>query len=111
MIKGPIAELLRRARELQERMSEVQAALEREEVLGRAGGGMVEVRMSGSMVVKAVRIEASLREANPELLEDLLAAAMNDALERARALARERLSALGMAAGLIPGMLPGIAPP
>lgn len=108
MFRNQMGELLRRAREVQERLAEAQAALEREEVVGRAGGGMVEVRMSGSMVVRGVRIEAALREGSVDLLEDLVAAAVNDALQRARALARERL---GGAAALPPGILPDLPLP
>lgn len=107
-MKAQLAELLRRAREVQERLAEVQAALAHEEVVGRAGGGMVEVRMSATSVVRSVRIEESLRQASLPLLEDLIAAAVNDALERARALVRERFGALALAAGLSPGMLPDL---
>ncbi len=111
MFKGQIGELLRRAREVQQRMAEVQAALEREEVIGRAGGGMVEVRMTGSLLVRGVRIEESARAGSAELLEDLVTAAVNDAIARAQALARERLAALGVMAGLPPGMLPDLPLP
>ncbi|MDW8479527.1 MAG: YbaB/EbfC family nucleoid-associated protein [Xanthomonadales bacterium] len=105
MLGQQLGELIRQARELQERLAAVQAQLAREEVVGRAGGGMVEIRMSGSLEVRGLRIEAAAREGPPELLEDLIAAAFNDALERARALGRERLASLGL--GLPPGLLAG----
>ena len=85
-------EILRQAQEMQERMAKVQEALAKVRVEGTAGGGMVTVEASGQQRVLAVRVEPSLFESGDrEMLEDLLVAAINQALDAAREAAAEEM--------------------
>jgi nucleoid-associated protein EbfC len=108
-MKGPsMKDLMRQAQQVQETMNRAQAALEQVEVTGAAGGGMVEVTMSAKMQVRRVRIDPALVGDDRDLLEDLVAAAVNDAVRRAEEAAREHMSGvlggLGLPSGLVPGL-------
>lgn len=90
---GNFASLLKQAQEMQGRMSEMQEHLGRLKVEGTAGGGMVTVQANGQQKVLAVRIEKSLFDGDDqEMLEDLLVAATNQALEKARQAAAQEMS-------------------
>ena len=90
---GDIASMLKQAREMQGRMQEMQESLAKRRVEGTAGGGMVNVEASGQQKILGIRIEESLLESQDrEMLEDLLVAATNQALDKAREAAAEEMS-------------------
>jgi DNA-binding YbaB/EbfC family protein len=90
---------------MQAKMAEVQEQLKEESVEASAGGGMVRVTMSGDMQLKSIKIEPSAVDPDDvELLEDMVAAAMNEAIRAAQELANTKMSAItgGMS---IPGLM------
>ena len=96
-MKG-LGQLMRQAQEMQANMQKVQDELASTEVTGNAGGGMVTVSMTCKHEVRGVEIEPTLLDGVKELLEDLIAAAFNDAAQKAQQLAEEKLG--GVAGGL-----------
>ena len=107
-MRGNIAQLMQQAQQMQENMQRAQEELARLEVTGNAGGGMVEVTLSGRMECRKVRIDPTVL-ADPEMAEDLIAAAFNDAVNKANAASQERLGAATAGLPLPPGMkLPGL---
>lgn len=108
-MRGPIANLMQQAQRMQDNLKQAQEALAKLEVTGQAGGGMVSVTMTGRMEVRAVRIDRSLFGDDPEMLEDLLAAAINDAVNKANVLSQERMGDATAGLSLPPGMkIPGL---
>lgn len=101
-MKGGLGGLMKQAQELQANMQKAQQELAQVEVTGQAGGGMVSVVMTGRHEVRRVRIDPTLPGDDREMFEDLVAAAMNDAVNKLEVLMRERFA--GLAAGM---MLPG----
>lgn len=92
---GNLASLMKQAQEMQGRVSEMQESLGRLRVEGSAGGGMITVEANGQQKILAVRIEQSLLEAGDrEMLEDLVVAATNQALEKAKETAAQEMSKL-----------------
>ncbi|MBI3958350.1 MAG: YbaB/EbfC family nucleoid-associated protein [Chloroflexi bacterium] len=84
--------LMSQVRKMQEEMEKTQEELAQEEVVGTSGGGMVEIVMDGHQAVKAVRLKPEVVDPDDvEMLQDLLLAALNDATEKAKALAEERM--------------------
>ncbi len=101
-----IAKLMKQAQEMQARMQRIQEELAREEFEVSSGGGMVTVRMNGQQDVLAVRIDDEVfADGDREMLEDLIVAALNEARQRAAALAQERMAALTGGMGLPPGLI------
>ncbi|MCE5388121.1 MAG: YbaB/EbfC family nucleoid-associated protein [Acidithiobacillus sp.] len=95
MMKGGLGNIMKQAQQMQERLQKTQEELAQVEVQGRAGGGLVEVTMTCRNDVRRVRIDPSLlADGDQEMLEDLVAAAMNDALRNAEKTSAERLSAI-----------------
>ena len=90
-MKG-LNELLKQAQQLQDQVRSAQEEIARLEVQGEDGGGLVRVTMTGRYDVRRVRIEPSLMSEEREVLEDLIAAAVNDAVRRVEGLQREHLS-------------------
>ena len=82
MFKGGMGNIMKQAQEMQEKMQRVQEEVARAEVQGEAGAGMVKVTMNGRHDVSKVDIDPSVMEEDKELLEDLLAAAVNDAVRK-----------------------------
>jgi DNA-binding YbaB/EbfC family protein len=101
-----MGDILKQAQEMQSRMAKIQEELANKTVQGSAGGGMVQVTVNGQFNITAVKIEASV--VNPtekEMLEDLILAAVNDGMRKARELASSEMSKL--TGGLkIPGLMP-----
>jgi DNA-binding YbaB/EbfC family protein len=98
--------MMKQAAQLQSKMQEMQQELGNVEVEGISGGGLVNVRMTAKMEVKAVKIDASLMKADErEILEDLLVTAHNDARRKAEAAMAEKMQALTGGMGLPPGLL------
>ncbi len=102
-MRGNIAQLMQQAQKMQEDMQRVQEELARMEVTGNAGGGMVSVTLTGRMECRKVRIDPGVL-ADPEMAEDLVAAAFNDAVNKANALSQEKLGAAAAGLPLPPGM-------
>lgn len=85
MMKGGMAGLMKQAQQMQEKMQKMQEELANAEVTGQSGGGLVSVVMTGRHDVKRVSIDQSLMstdEDDKEVLEDLIAAALNDAVRK-----------------------------
>jgi DNA-binding YbaB/EbfC family protein len=106
MAIGGMGDLLKQAQEMQTRMAKIQEELAKKTVQGSAGGGMVQVTVNGQFTLIAVQIEPSVvNAAEKEMLEDLILAAVNDGMRKARELASSEMSKL--TGGLkIPGLMP-----
>jgi DNA-binding YbaB/EbfC family protein len=96
--------MLRQMQQMQDRMQKMQAELEKETVEATAGGGAVRALVTGAQKVVSVTIEAGATE-DLEILQDLVVAAVNEALDRSRELAASRMQALTSGLGLPPGLL------
>jgi DNA-binding YbaB/EbfC family protein len=97
--------MMKQAAQLQSKMQEMQEQLGHVEVEGISGGGLVSVRMTAKMEVKAVTIDPSLMKPEErEVLQDLVATAHNDARRKAEAAMQERMQALTGGLGLPPGL-------
>ncbi|MBP9713527.1 MAG: YbaB/EbfC family nucleoid-associated protein [Sterolibacterium sp.] len=103
MMKGGIAGLMKQAQQMQERMTKAQEELGLVEVEGQSGAGMVKVTMTCKNDVRRVQIDASVMD-DKEMLEDLVAAAMNDAVRKAEATMQEKMSGFTAGLQLPPGM-------
>ena len=106
MMKGGMAGLMKQAQQMQANMQKAQEELASVEVEGQSGAGAVKVLMTCKHDVKRVTIDPSMMD-DKEMLEDLIAAAMNDANRRAEATSEQRMA--GFAAGM--GMPPGFKMP
>jgi DNA-binding YbaB/EbfC family protein len=104
MMKGQLAGLMRQAQQMQENMKKAQEALAEIVVEGASGGGMVTVSMTCRHDVKRVTIDPSLLDDDKDMLEDLVAAAFNDALRKAETTSQEKMSSLTAGMPLPPGM-------
>ncbi|MFA7670513.1 MAG: YbaB/EbfC family nucleoid-associated protein [Burkholderiaceae bacterium] len=104
MMKGQIAGLMKQAQQMQENMKKAQEALAEIVVEGASGGGLVKVSMSCRHDVKRVTIDPSLLEEDKDMLEDLVAAAFNDALRKAEETSQEKMSSVTAGMPLPPGM-------
>ena len=104
MMKGGIAGLMQQAQKMQERMQKAQEELAAREVEGQAGAGLVKVTMNGRHAVKRVQIDPSLVAEDRDMLEDLIAAAINDAVHRVEVMTQEHMGALTAGMQLPPGM-------
>src|ERR671934_344200 len=98
--------LLKQAQQMQAEMAKAQEQLAGEEVEASAGGGMVKVKMSGDLRLKAIQIDPeAVDPEDPEMLADMVTAAVNEAIRSAQELATSKMG--GIAGGGLPGM-PGI---
>jgi nucleoid-associated protein EbfC len=100
-----LSQLMQQAQQMREQMEYMQKGLAEQSVEGSAGGGMVKVTMTGAQQVTAVIIDPSALEEDRDMLQDLIVAAVNSAIEKSKALAQERLGSM-----LPPGMFPGGLP-
>lgn len=103
MMKGGMGNLMKQAQEMQEKMQRMQEEAQRAEVTGEAGAGMVKVTMNGRHDVSKVDIDQGVLEEDKELLEDLLAAAVNDAVRKIEESTRERMEEATAGLNLPPG--------
>jgi DNA-binding YbaB/EbfC family protein len=108
MMKNQLAGLMKQAQAMQDNMKKAQDALALIEVEGQSGAGMVKVTMTCKNDVKRVQIDPSLLADDKDMLEDLVAAAFNDAVRKAEATSTEKMS--GLTAGM-PGLPPGFKMP
>ncbi|HEV7821824.1 MAG TPA: YbaB/EbfC family nucleoid-associated protein [Burkholderiales bacterium] len=104
MMKGGLAGLMKQAQQMQENMKRMQEELATIEVEGQSGAGMVKVTMTCRHDVKRVVIDESLMKDDKDMLEDLIAAAMNDAVRRVEATTQEKMGGMTAGMGLPPGM-------
>jgi DNA-binding YbaB/EbfC family protein len=103
-MRGNIGNLMKQAQAMQANMQKAQAEIESLEILGESGGGMVKVTMNGKHEVKRVQIEPAVVGDDREMLEDLVAAAINDAVHKVDARVQEKMAALTAGLNLPPGM-------
>jgi DNA-binding YbaB/EbfC family protein len=104
MMKGGLGNLMRQAQQMQETMQKAQAELADIEVTGESGAGMVKVTLNGRHEAKKVLIEPKLLAEEKDMLEDLLVAAVNDAVHKVAARTQEKYSGLMSGLNLPPGM-------
>ena len=104
MMKGGIAGLMKQAQQMQENMRKAQEQLATIEVEGQSGAGLVKVTMTCKHDVRRVSIDPSLLADDKEMLEDLVAAAVNDAVRRVEATVAEKMSGFTAGLNLPPGM-------
>jgi len=102
-MRGNIAQMMQQAQRMQDNLKRVQEELAVLEVTGSAGGGMVTVTLTGKMEVRRVHIDPSVLS-DAEMLEDLVTAAMNDAVNKANEESQRRMSAATAGMPLPPGM-------
>lgn len=102
-MKGGLGNILKQAQKMQEELQKAQERLAQEEVVGESGGGMVKVTMNGRHEVKRVEIDPSLMTDDKEMLEDLVAAAVNAAAKRVAERMQENMAGLTSGLPLPPG--------
>ena len=101
-MKG-LTDLMKQAQQMQERMQVLQAELAQLEVVGEAGAGMVKITLNGRHEARRVQIDPSIAKEDLAVLEDLIAAAINDAIHRAERAQQEKMAGLTAGLGLPAG--------
>jgi len=102
MMKGAMGGMMRKAQQMQEDMKKAQEEIANMEVEGQSGGGMVKVLMNGRHELRKVELDDSLMSDDKEMIEDLVAAAVNDAVRKIEQQSSEKMS--GVTAGMdLPG--------
>lgn len=104
MIKGGLGNLMKQAQQMQHNMQRAQEELGNIEVEGQSGAGLVKVMMTCRHDVKRVNIDPSLLHDDKDMLEDLVAAAFNDAVRKAEATSQEKMAGMMGGMQLPPGM-------
>ena len=100
-----MSQIMKQAKEMQDKMAEIQRKIESQEIEGSSGGGVIKVVINGKNEVKSVKIDESLiNKEELEVLEDLLVAALNDANQKLKENAASQMSSLSDGMGLPPGM-------
>ena len=104
-MKGGLGNIMKQAQKMQADMQKAQEELANIEVEGQSGGGMVSVQMTGKHEVRRVTLDDALMEdSDKEMLEDLIAAAINDAVHKLEKTTAEKMSGLTAGLNLPPGM-------
>ena len=103
-MKGGIGNLMRQAQQMQETMQKAQAELADMEVAGESGAGMVKIVLNGRHEAKSIKIEPKLLAEDKDMLEDLIMAAVNDAVHKLAARSQEKYSGLMSGLNLPPGV-------
>jgi DNA-binding YbaB/EbfC family protein len=103
-MKGGLGNLMKQAQKMQAEMLKAQEELAKAEITGHSGGGLVTVVMNGKHEVKRVQIDDSLLGEDRDMLEDLVAAAINDAVHKVEQTTKDRFSGLAGGLGLPGGM-------
>jgi DNA-binding YbaB/EbfC family protein len=103
MLKGGMGNIMKQAQEMQERMQKNQQELANIEVTGEAGAGMVKVTMTCNHSVRRVEIDQSLMADEKDMIEDLVAAATNDAVRRVQETTKEKMADVTGGMPLPPG--------
>ncbi|TDR39357.1 hypothetical protein DFR29_11658 [Tahibacter aquaticus] len=102
-MRGPIANMMQQAQKMQENLKKAQDEIAQLEVTGSAGGGLVSVRMNGRHEVRGVSIDRKLMADDPEMAEDLVAAAFNDAANKLASETQARMAGVTSGMNLPPG--------
>jgi nucleoid-associated protein EbfC len=102
-VKDPL-KMLRQVQQMQDRMAKVQSELETETVEATAGGGAVTVVATGTQKVVSVKVDPEAA-ADHEMLQDLILAAVNEAMEKSKAMAASKMQAVASGLGLPPGLM------
>ena len=103
-MKGGFGNIMQQAQKMQEELQKVQDEIGNTEVTGESGAGLVKVIMTGRHDIKHIEIDPGLLSDDKEMLEDLLAAAVNDANRRVETMTQEKMSAFTSGMGLPAGM-------
>jgi DNA-binding YbaB/EbfC family protein len=103
-MKGGLGNLMKQAQQMQANMQKAQEELASLEVSGESGGGLVKVTMTGRHEVRRVAIDDSLLADDKDMLEDLVAAAINDAVHKVESTTQQRMADLTSGMNLPPGM-------
>jgi hypothetical protein len=102
-MKNPLAGLMQQAQQMQENLKKIQDEIAAMQVQGESGGGLVKVTLNGKRLVQKLTIDDSLISEDRDMLEDLVAAAFNDAVNKVSALKQEKMAELTGGIGLPPG--------
>ena len=103
-MKGPMQQILAQAQKMQENVKRLQDEVAKMEMVGESGAGMVKVTLTGKHQAKKVEISADALTEDKEFLEDLIAAAINDAVQKIDAASASKMSAATAGMQLPPGM-------
>lgn len=103
-MKDGLGNIMKQAQKMQENLQKAQEEIANMEIIGQSGAGLVKVTMTGRHDVKKLEIDPSLLSDDKEMLEDLIAAAINDANRRVESATQEKMSGLAGGMGLPPGM-------
>ena len=103
-MKDGLGNIMKQAQKMQENLQKAQEEIANMEIIGQSGAGLVTVTMTGRHDVKKLEIDPSLLSDDKEMLEDLIAAAINDANRRVESATQEKMSGLAGGMGLPPGM-------
>jgi DNA-binding YbaB/EbfC family protein len=103
-MKDPL-KMMRQVQQMQAKMNKVQVELETDTVEGTAGGGAVRVVATGTQKILSVTIDPAAAAADTEMLQDLVVAAVNEAMEQSKQLAASRMQAVASGLGLPPGLI------
>ena len=103
-MRGNIGNLMKQAQTMQENLAKAQAQVSQLTAIGESGGGMVKITMNGKHEVARVQIEQALMTEDREVLEDLIAAALNDATHKVGLAVKEKMSGAMAGLQLPPGM-------
>ncbi len=104
MFKGGMGNIMKQAQAMQEKMQKAQAEIANMEVTGESGAGMVKITMTGNHNVRRVELDESLLQDDKDMLEDLIAAAINDAVRRVEETSKEQMAKVTGGLQLPPGM-------
>jgi nucleoid-associated protein EbfC len=104
-MKGGLGNMMKQAQKMQENLQKAQAEIAILEITGESGGGLVSVVITGRHEARRVRIDDSLLGDDKDMLEDLVAAAFNDAVQKLERTVQEKMGGLTAGMGLPPGML------
>ena len=102
-MNGQIGQLMQQAQRMQEELKRAQEEIAKLEVTGSAGGGMVDITMTGRHEVRRVRIDRKMMVDDPEMTEDMVAAALNDAVNKVAEVSQEKLGGVSSGMNLPPG--------
>ena len=103
-MRGQIGQLMQQAQKMQEQMKKAQEEIAQMEVVGSAGGGLVKVTMTGTHEVRRVEMDRGMLNDDAEMAEDLVAAAVNDAVNKVAAASKEKMGGVSSGLNLPPGM-------
>lgn len=107
-MKGALGQMMRQAQEMQDKLKRAQDEIARMEITGESGAGMVRITLDGRHQARKVEINPAALSEDREFLEDLVAAAINDAVQKLEATTKDKMAAVTGGLGLPPGMNLGL---